>query len=347
MKAISLKQLRRNLRDLQKNIKKKKKVQQWKKDIKSFVTVAFSLQKNPAFICLGLTFLLLPGDNPYFQLQIKPQPPYLRNVSTKLPDPAPYPVQNVDIDVPELTAKSAIVMDVKSGVVMYEKNPNEPLLPASTTKIMTALVALKHYSLDKVITVKLADRSVGQTMDLVKGERITVEDLLYGLLLHSGNDAAYALAENFDGGYNAYIQEMNQLATKYHMYNTHFQNVSGIDQIGHFTTVSDLAKLAKVAMQNPIFEKIVSTQNQLITDVDQKITHPLRNINDLLGPVEGVRGIKTGWTEQAGECLVTSTIRDNKEIITVLLRSSDRFGESKSLIEWAYRAHDWVEPGPI
>jgi D-alanyl-D-alanine carboxypeptidase len=219
------------------------------------------------------------------------------------------------------------------------------LKPASTTKIMTALVALDHYPLNLVLTIRNADRSIGQTMDLVSGEQLTVESLLFGLLLHSGNDAAYALAENYPGGYNAFVGQMNNKARQLHLDSTNFCNVSGIDQEDHYTTVSDLARLAAEALKNPIFASIVSTQTRVVTDINGLIVHHLSNKNQLLGLVEGVRGIKTGWTEAAGECLVTDTIRDDKEIITVVLGSLDRFGESATLINWAYRSYDWINPG--
>jgi D-alanyl-D-alanine carboxypeptidase (penicillin-binding protein 5/6) len=209
---------------------------------------------------------------------------------------------------------------------------------------MTALVALRHYSLEEILTVKEADKAIGQTMKLTAGERMKVQDLLYGLLLESGNDAAYTLAENFPGGYSAFVSEMNRLAKKFHMENTQFRNVSGVEQVGHYTTVSDLARLAAIAMQHPVFSKIVSTKEKVVTNVENTTVYHLSNRNELLWEVGGIRGVKTGWTENAGECLVTDTLRNGNEIIVVVLKSSDRFGESNALIEWAYRAHNWVKP---
>jgi D-alanyl-D-alanine carboxypeptidase (penicillin-binding protein 5/6) len=305
---------------------------------------AFSANKRPTFLALSIAIALLPGSNYYLELSLSPQEPFIRQVDIDLDTPANYPVYNENIKPPTISAHSAVVIDAGSASVLYEKNPNEQLLPASTTKIMTALVALGHYSLEEILTVKQADKAIGQTMKLTAGERMKVRDLLYGLLLESGNDAAYTLAENFPGGYSAFVAEMNRLAKKFHMENTQFRNVSGVEQIGHYTTVSDLARLSAIAMQHPVFSKIVSTKEKVVTNFENTTVYHLSNRNQLLWEVGGIRGVKTGWTEHAGECLVTDTLRNGNEIIVVVLKSSDRFGESHALIEWAFRAHNWLEP---
>lgn len=298
----------------------------------------------PSFLFLGLIFFLIPGNNYYSNLVPKPQVPPIRPLDLKLPEPALMPLRKPNVQDPLINAKAAVIIDGRSAMPLYQKNPNLVLKPASTTKIMTALVTLDFYPLDRILTIRNADRSVGQTMDLVSGEQLTVENLLYGLLLHSGNDAAYALAENYPGGYQAFVLEMNHKASQFHLENTNFSNVSGIDQENHYTTVSDLARLAAEALKHPIFLSIVSTKKKVITDTHGVLVHDLVNKNELLGEVEGVRGIKTGWTEAAGECLVTDTLRENREIITVILGSPDRFRESQTLIEWAFSSHEWVKP---
>ncbi len=320
---------------------------QIKKELNLFARTAFDIRKFPLFLAVTLTFLMLPGSNYYTELVLKPKAPFIRNAPIDLQKPSDYPVRKPNIKDPFLSARSAVVVDVNSRAVLFEKNPHQRLLPASTTKVMTALVALNNFALDDVITINQAHRSIGQSMNLVSGERITVENLLYGLLMHSGNDAAFALAENFSGGYQEFVNEMNKLAQKYHLQNTQFKNVSGIDEYGHFTTVSDLARLSAIAMENPIFAKIVATKEKSVLDVDNTITHALSNRNELLGEIQGIRGTKTGWTEQAGECLVTDTIREGNEIITVVLGSNDRFEESRTLIEWAYSSHQWNSPKKI
>lgn len=310
-----------------------------------FTGRAFRLWKQPAFLALILTLAFLPPGNDYLGLRLTPRPPRLRPLEVTLPPPTPYPVRKEGMNPPNLSARSAIVIDVPSATVLYAKNPDLRLLPASTTKIMTAVVALNHYPLDRVIAVKRADRALGQTMNLIPGERLTVQSLLYGLLLASGNDAAFALAESFPGGYNAFVAEMNRMAQELELSDTQFRNVSGVEQDGHYTTVRDLARLAAVAMRNPTFSEIVSTWTAEVKDVSGAISHRMTNKNELLKLVAGVRGVKTGWTENAGECLVTDVVRDGREVIVVILGSQDRFGESHDLIEWTYAAHTWIDPG--
>jgi D-alanyl-D-alanine carboxypeptidase (penicillin-binding protein 5/6) len=315
-----------------------------KSQIDKFAKSAFSADKRPSFLALSIALTLLPGSNYYLKLRLSPQPPFIRQVDIDLDTPTNYPVYSESIKPPTISALSAVIVDAGSKSVLYEKNPTQRLLPASTTKIMTALVALNHYSLEDILTVKKADRAIGQTMKLKAGERMRVGDLLYGLLLESGNDAAFTLAENFPGGYSAFVAEMNKLVKKFHMENTQFRNVSGIEQFGHYTTVSDLARLSAIAMHHPVFSKIVSKKEKVVSNVEMTKIYNLSNRNELLWKVSGIRGVKTGWTEHAGECLVTDTLRDGNEIIVALLGSQDRFGESAALIEWAYRAHTWLEP---
>ena len=152
-----------------------------------------------------------------------------------------------------------------------------------------------------------------------------------------------ALAQNYPGGYQQFVNRMNSTAQKLHASNTNFRNVSGVEQYGHVTTVRDLSIIARFAMQNPLFAKMVATKFITVNSSDGTIIHKLGNINELLGVVPGLIGIKTGWTENAGECLVTLTQRQGKSILTVILGSTDRFGESTSLIEWAFANHKWEE----
>jgi len=306
-----------------------------------FLRSARNFKKSSALLALSLVLLFLPASGYYQDLTLSPGQQKIRPLPLELPPISSYPVPIKGEVKPTVSARAAVVIDVNSAVILYAKSPNEQLFPASTTKIMTALVTLRNFPLDQVITVKQADRAIGQTMDLVPGERMTVEDLLYGLLLASGNDAAFALAENYEGGYSAFVNQMNNLAKEFHLDHTHFRNVSGVEQNGHYTTVSDLARLAAVAMQDKTFAKIVGTKNAVVTDVDETRVHLLSNKNELLGKIEGIRGVKTGWTEQAGECLVTDTLRQGNEIIVVVLGSADRFGDSRKLIDWAYRTHTW------
>lgn len=306
------------------------------------------LHHQAMLVALVALLVLLPGQNGYQTLILHPQTQKVKALTVELPTFTQYPVFHGD-PAPPLTAKSALVIDVDSAVVVYQKDPDRELMPASTTKIMTALVALDVYDLNQVLTVKEADESIGHSMHLVRGETMTVEGLLYGILVESGNDAALALAQGYPQGYQEFVNRMNSKAKELHATHTVFRNVSGVEQVGHVTTVRDLSIIARAAMQNPEFAKIVATKTVTIKSTDAKIVHQLENINELLGVVPGIKGIKTGWTEHAGECLVTLTEREvptktgnvTKSIITAILGSEDRFGESQSLIEWAFANHTW------
>ncbi len=241
---------------------------------------------------------------------------------------------------PVLSAQGVIAVDLTSGVFLYEKNSDAKLLPASTTKIMTALVAMDSYSLDQVI--KIGKIKVdGQKLGLYENEEMTVENLLYGLLVYSANDAAEVLAANFDGGRTGFVNAMNLKATELSMNNTHFNNPAGLDEVNHYSTAKDMTRLAQIAMKNSTFSQIVGTKDKTITDITGKSVYKFTNINKLLGTVDGVMGIKTGWTEGARENLVTYIKRGDKEVLIALLGSQDRFGETKELIDWIFTNFQW------
>lgn len=259
-----------------------------------------------------------------------------------LPPPAPYPVNQKVSEPPELSASSIMAIDVDSMVTLSEKNSDQRHFPASTTKIMTAMVALENYSLDQVLTVTAESIKVdGNLIKLVPGEQMTVESLLYGLLVGSGNDAALVLAENFQGGTTDFVVAMNKKAQDWKLENTHFTNPVGFDEEGHFSTARDLARLAIIAIKNPLLAQIVSTPGIVITDVSGQKTHFLKNTNELVGKLAGVHGVKTGWTENAGECLITLTERNGEKVMTVILGSKDRFRETQTLIEWIFQNFTW------
>lgn len=255
---------------------------------------------------------------------------------------SPMPFLKDGQSVPILTAQGVIAVDMDSAVILYEKNPDLILLPASTTKIMTALVAMDLYNLNEVVTVPEI-KIVGQNMKLFAGEQITIYDLIQGLLIFSANDTAEALASHHPMGREGFIRAMNQKAESLSLSNTHFVNPSGLEDVGHVSTARDLVRLSEVAMRNPLFAHIVGTKSTEVTNVEKTYVHKLTNINELLGEVEGVQGIKTGWTENARENLVTYVNRDGRRIIIALLGSQDRFGETKKLIEWLFASYTWQE----
>lgn len=251
--------------------------------------------------------------------------------------------QMVGMDpLPEISAYAVMATDLDSGVTLYQKNSDVKLLPASTTKIVSAMVAEDYYSLDDVLTV--SNISIpGQKMRLIAGEEISVRNLLYGLLVYSANDAAEVLAENYPGGRNSFVTAMNLKIRNLGLTKTYFENPSGLDGNLQFTTARDLASIAGYAIQDPFFKEVVGTEEIIVGSQDGKYVHRLTNINKLVGKVDGVLGIKTGWTENARENLVGYIERDGKKIITVVLGSQDRFGDTKALIEWIFNNFSWRE----
>jgi D-alanyl-D-alanine carboxypeptidase len=265
----------------------------------------------------------------------------------------PNPVLGINTSYPVLSAEGVLAVDLDSGVRLYQKNPDTPLLPASTTKIVSALVALDAYKLDDVLTVGKDVAVDGQKMGLFTGEQMTFENLLKALLVYSANDSAEVLAQDYCSpqgsaeagscGYNAFVAAMNAKAAELSMTNTHFENPVGLDGSGQFSTARDLIRAAEIAMRNPVFAKIVGMEEIHITDVSGQYKYDLKNVNQLLGNVPGVKGVKTGWTENARENLVTYIERDGHRVMIALLGSNDRFGETKELIDWIFANYQWQE----
>lgn len=246
-------------------------------------------------------------------------------------------------NAPQTSALAATVIDNKTGITLFEKNSDGKRLPASTTKLMTALVALERCLPQTVLKVGYVEPE-GTQMGLATGDEVTVESLLYGLLVPSGNDAAFVLAYSCANSYQNFIAEMNKKAKDLGMVNTHFANPAGFDSPLQYSTARDLTKLSRAAVANPLISKIVATRSIVVTDTLGTKTYYLENVNKLLGKVLGVEGVKTGQTEGSLENLVAKTTRQNNTIITVVLGSGDRFGETTQLIEWAFKNHEWVSP---
>lgn len=256
--------------------------------------------------------------------------------------PSPLPTSK-NITLPSVSAGQIFIMDQTSKVVLYQKNASLPVYPASTTKMMTALVAMDYYRLDQVL---VPSRSFleGQNIGLSAGEPLTVEQLLYALLVQSANDAAEVLAENFPGGRPAFVAAMNSQAENLHLSSTHFQNPTGLDEDNHYSSAIDLVRLADFAMRNAQFAKIVSTENSVITALNTSKTHLLSNVNQLLGKTAGVQGVKSGQTDKSGQSLVTLVERDGHPILLAVLGSEDRFTDTTVLIDWVYTNFRWVDP---
>ena len=227
-----------------------------------------------------------------------------------------------------VSAQRAIVMDAQTGRILYEKNADQRSLIASTTKIMTALVVCEQCNvLDRMRIPKEAVGIEGSSMYLQEGEVLTIQDLLYGLMLRSGNDAAVALAIYCGGTVEGFAELMNDKARQLGLSGTHFENPNGLDSPGHYSTARDLAVLAAYAMKNPIFAQTVSTKTITVGN------RVLRNHNRLLWQVEGADGVKTGFTKAAGRILVSSAARDGRRLICVTLNDPNDWVDHKDLLE--------------
>jgi D-alanyl-D-alanine carboxypeptidase len=314
----------------------------------------YSSRKSPflwlRFILLVLLLLLIPLVLLNFskkalltkETSVMPTP----NPTIPVPSPAPYPVNTTGI-VPgdEITAKGVVVLDVDSHVYLYQRNDEMLLSPASTTKLLTALVALEAYKPDDVVTIASTSAN-GQSMGLTGGEKITVENLLYGSLIQSGNDAAMALAEFYPEGVDRFVEKMNEKAKALHMDQSYFTNPAGFDGGEHKVTPKDLSLLALAAIQNKTIAKMVAIPQITVSDVNHMYFHRLSNVNQLLGKIPGVGGIKTGWTEAAGENLITYVERNGRKIIFIVLHSRDRFDDSIKLIDWVFENFRWDTLSP-
>lgn len=296
-------------------------------------------------ILVLVILFFLPPVGYYSQIQAVLQKPEVYGTEISLPPVSPIARNPLNIPPPILTAKSVVVLDVSSGMILYQKNASKPLPQASTTKIMTALAALETYPIGQILTVPQNFRD-GQTIKLPMNEKISVENLLYALLVSSANDAAEVLAANYPAGREAFIAFMNQKARDLSLKNTHFVNPTGIDEEGQYSSALDLARLAAVAIKNQLFSQIVATKEITIENADKTTSYYLINVNLLLGKNDWTKGIKTGWTDQAGECLVGLAEKDGHRIITVILSSQDRFGETESLENWVFNNFVWSIPTP-
>jgi len=246
----------------------------------------------------------------------------------------PVVKQDANIAAPRLNATAAAVIDMNSGRILYEKNARIRKAMASTTKIMTAIVAIENADLEEEVTVsKRAAEINGSDINLKTGEKLKMEELLYGLMLKSGNDAAIAIAEHVGGSVEEFCEMMNRKAASLGAINTHFTSPHGLDMPEHYTTALELANITAYALRNPIFNSIVCQKHAAITNRE------LNNTNELLGVYPGVDGVKTGYTGQAGRCLVTSATKNQMRIITVVLGSptrSARAQSSTSLLNYAF-----------
>ncbi|CAN5806735.1 D-alanyl-D-alanine carboxypeptidase family protein [soil metagenome] len=259
------------------------------------------------------------------------------------PSPAEPAVVETSRRPPTIAAAAGILVDASDGSILWEKNSRERRAIASTTKIMTALVALENAELDEMVTASARAEAVGATdslvteLELVQGEQLSVEHLLYGLLLPSGSDAAVALAEHVGGSVEGFAKMMNERARRAGAVDTNFTNADGLDDPGAYSTARDLARITRAAMAHAGFREMVATPRFQIPRASGSPRNVV-NRNELLGRLEGATGVKTGNTRNAGRSLVASANRDGEERISVILGSPDPFGESSAVINFGFSA---------
>ena len=284
-----------------------------------------------AMICLFVTLILYINDNEIIDInETKKQA--IETVSKN--------IENL-----KLNSRIGLIFDRNSKRILYEKNGLKQVPMASTTKIMTAIVVLENSELNDVVTIsKKAAGTGGSRLGLRTNDKITVHDLLYGLMLKSGNDAAVALAEHVGGGIEEFADMMNKKAKELGLINSHFITPHGLDKEKHYTTAYELACMADYALKIPKFKEIVSSKNYNIT-INAR-SNLIGNTNELLGNLNGVYGVKTGFTNEAGRCLVTACKREDLDIITVVLGADTkkyRTSDSIKLIEYAYKNYEVID----
>ncbi len=245
---------------------------------------------------------------------------------------------------PRVVGEAAVLMELQSGEVLWEKNKSQRLAPASTTKILTALVALERGRLNEIVTIPAAVASYqGSSANLQPGEQMSLEKLLYALLLQSGNDAAVAIAIHLGGSVEEFSRLMNEKAKSLGAGDSHFLNPSGLPQEGHYTTAGDLGLISKAAMEHPDFRKIVSTKRY--SWKSERWEGILVNHNKLLGDYSGAVGVKTGYTREAGQCLVAAAQRGGQTYLVVVLKSQGKaiWEDAKRLLEHGFKNYTAVE----
>lgn len=281
----------------------------------------------------------------------------IRGISSNLPKPdgnalVKPPQKSSGSQDPQIYAKSMILMDIPSSYIMYAKEPDAKVPIASITKIATALVVLENHSdkLQDVVTITSKMISVeGSDIQLRSGEKISVENLLNGLLIMSGNDTAYALAEYF-GGKDSFVQDMNKKVQEIGATNTKYQDPAGLDDTG-YSTARELTIISAYALRNQKFTAIIKTPGMIITSIDGGISHELKSSNRMLRDEETYYypytfGVKTGFTNEAGHVLVSAAEKDGHKILSVVLNTTENSNvasakESKKLLEWGFANWSW------
>ncbi|RAP76434.1 D-alanyl-D-alanine carboxypeptidase family protein [Paenibacillus montanisoli] len=241
-------------------------------------------------------------------------------------------------------AKAAALIDVESGRILYSHAGDKPMLIASLTKIMTAIVAIEHGNLsDMVKTSKRAAGKEGSSIYLRLGEEMSLHNMLYGLMLRSGNDAATAIAEHVGGSEEGFVHMMNEKAQMLGLSNSQFMNPSGLDAEGHYSSANDLARLTAYALKNPVFKEIVKTKEKKAPNPIEEWDYQWRNKNKMLAMYEGADGVKTGYTKKSLRTLVTSATRNGQQLVAVTLNDGDDWNDHRKLLDYGFRNYHLSE----
>lgn len=253
-----------------------------------------------------------------------------------------HPPQPVVItkNKPQLSTNYYILIDNDTNQILVSENENTRIYPASTTKLATALTALNIYPLEEVVTIS-KDYIDGKVMELKAGDKVSIKTLVAGLLIHSGNDAAFSLATHYPQGIPGFIDQMNILVKKYGLKNTHFINFDGLHSPDHYSTPYDLSQLGRLAFQNPTLRQYVKTKSIDLSDIYGQKIYKVFNTNELLGVVPEIEGLKTGWTPEASGCFIALLNLDGHYLISVVAQSQDRFNDTKILLDWAKKNLTW------
>lgn len=303
--------------------------------------VIFDMKKLKSFfiifiLLISITFNIYAFDEKEAELELK----YFNEIQGEITEASTNPSEE-----PETYSRAVVVYDRYSKTIIYGKNENDVRAMASTTKIMTAIVLLENADLSQTVEVsKKAGGTGGSRLGLKAGDKITLNDLLYGLMLCSGNDAAVQIAETVGGSIEGFAEMMNKKARELGLNNTSFVTPHGLDENGHHTTAYELAVLTDYALNNPTFAKVVNTKYYTVSI--NGTPKDLSNTNELLGYLQGVNGVKTGFTNNALRCLVTSTKRGDFNIITVVLGADTkkiRTMDSIKLIEYTYENYELID----
>lgn len=243
---------------------------------------------------------------------------------------------------PVVSAEAAALIDVDTGRILWSHQGDKPMLIASTTKIMTAIIAIEYGNLADQVTVgKNAAGKEGSSLYLKRGEKMSLEHLLYGMMLRSGNDAATAIAEHVGGSVEGFAVLMNQKAAEIGMTNTHFVNPHGLNEEGHYSTANDMAKLTAYALQNPVFREIVKTRVKKVPNPNEDWDYTWYNKNKMLAMYEGADGVKTGYTKLAGRCLVSSATRNGRQLAAVTLNAPNDWIDHTRMLDYGFTYFSW------